>query len=54
MNITLEKKEHYKEVENLTREAFWDVYKPGCDEHLIIHKLRDTKSFNNELDYVVI
>lgn len=54
MNITLEKKEHYKEVENLTREAFWDVYKPGCDEHLILHKLRDTKSFINELDYVVI
>lgn len=42
MNITLEKKEYYKEVENLTREAFWDVYKPGCDEHLILHKLRDT------------
>jgi predicted N-acetyltransferase YhbS len=54
VNITLEKKEHYKEVENLTREAFWDVYKPGCDEHLILHKLRDTKSFINELDYVVI
>ena len=54
MNITLEKKEHYKDVENLTREAFWDVYKPGCDEHLILHKLRDTKSFINELDYVVI
>lgn len=54
MNITLERKEDYKEVENLTREAFWDVYKPGCDEHLILHKLRDTKSFINELAYVVI
>lgn len=54
MNITLEEKEHYKEVENLTREAFWDLYRPGCSEHLVLHKLRDAKSFINELDYVVI
>lgn len=54
MNIKLERKENYKEVENLTREAFWDVYRPGCSEHLVLHKLRDAKSFINELDYVVI
>ena len=54
MNIALEEKEHYKEVENLTREAFWDLYRPGCSEHLVLHKLRDAKSFINELDYVVI
>lgn len=54
MNITLERKENYREVENLTREAFWNVYRPGCSEHLVLHKLRDAKSFINELDYVVI
>ena len=54
MNIKLERKEDYKEVENLTREAFWNVYRPGCSEHLVLHKLRDAKSFINELDYVVI
>ena len=33
MNIRLEKAEDYREVENLTREAFWNVYRPGCTEH---------------------
>lgn len=27
----------YRAIENLTREAFWNVYKPGCDEHFILH-----------------
>jgi predicted N-acetyltransferase YhbS len=36
----------------LTREAFWDVYKPGCDEHLVVHKLRETTAFVGELDLV--
>lgn len=30
----------YKEVENMTREAFWNLYRPGCDEHLLAHRLR--------------
>lgn len=30
----------YRAVENLTREAFWNVYKPGCDEHFILHNFR--------------
>jgi predicted N-acetyltransferase YhbS len=42
----------YSETENLTREAFWDVYKPGCDEHLVLHQLRQSKAFIPELDYV--
>jgi predicted N-acetyltransferase YhbS len=33
INIRLEKPEEYREVENLTREAFWNVYRPGCMEH---------------------
>jgi predicted N-acetyltransferase YhbS len=36
----------------MSREAFWDVYKPGCDEHLIIHKLRESDAFIPELDFV--
>lgn len=54
MELRLEEKKDYFEVENLTREAFWDVYRPGCEEHLILHKLRKTHSFIKELDYVVI
>lgn len=54
MNISLrfERESDYEEVENLTREAFWDVYKPGCDEHLLAHKLRKVQAFIPELDFV--
>ena len=37
--IRLEKKEDYREVENLIRESFWNVYRPGCYEHYVIHVL---------------
>ena len=39
MNIRLETPADYREVENLTREAFWNVYRPGCTEHYVL-KLR--------------
>ena len=29
-------------VETLVREAFWNVYKPGCDEHYYLHLLRQS------------
>lgn len=53
MKIRLEDEKDYYEVENLTREAFWNVYRPGCFEHLVIHKLRNDSSFVKELDYVI-
>lgn len=52
IKIRLEKEKDYKEVENLTREAFWDLHQPGCDEHLLAHKLRRVKAFIPELDFV--
>ena len=53
MIIRLEKEKDYFETENLTREAFWNVYREGCFEHLIIHNLRKDKSFVKELDYCI-
>jgi predicted N-acetyltransferase YhbS len=44
----------YYRTEYVTREAFWDVYKPGCDEHLILHNLRKSPCFIKELDYIAI
>lgn len=44
----------FPQTENLTREAFWNVYKPGCDEHLILHNLRNSKSYISELDLVAV
>lgn len=48
----LENERDYETVENLTREAFWDLYKPGCVEHLLAHKLRNAEAFLSELDFV--
>ncbi len=52
ISIRLETPKDYRETEVMVREAFWDVYKPGCDEHLIIHKLRDSAAFIKGLDFV--
>ncbi len=41
-------------TENITREAFWNVYKPGCSEHLVLNKLRKSQSYIKELDLVAM
>lgn len=51
--VRLEMKEDWKEVENLTREAFWNKYRPGCSEHYVLHQFRNRPDFVNELDYVI-
>ena len=51
--IRLEKKEDYRAVENLVRESFWNVYRPGCSEHYVIHVLREDPAFVRELDFVM-
>ena len=51
--IRLEKAEDYREVEYLVRESFWNVYRPGCSEHYVIHVLRKDPAFVKELDFVM-
>lgn len=51
--IRHEEEEDYLLVENLIREAFYNVYKPGCEEHLIAHRLRQSAAFVPELDLLV-
>ncbi len=51
--IRLEKKDDFGTVENLVRESFWNVYRPGCSEHYVIHTLRNDPSFVKELDFVM-
>lgn len=51
--IRLERKEEQREVENLIREAFWNVYRPGCLEHYVIHTLRNDPAFVFELNFVM-
>ena len=51
--IRLERKEDCCEVESLVRDSFWNVYRPGCLEHYVLHTLRDNPDFVPELDFVM-
>jgi len=52
--IRLERKEEYREVENMVRESFWNVYRPGCMEHYVLNQLRNDPAFVKELDFVMV
>ena len=43
----------YRAVENLTRESFWNVYKPGADEHYFVNQMRSHPDFIPELAFVL-
>ncbi len=51
--IRLERKEDHRNVENLVRESFWNVYRPGCLEHYVLHTLRTHEDFVPQLDFVL-
>lgn len=53
ITIRLETERDHRAVENLTREAFWNVYRPGCLEHYVQHCYRDDPAFVPELDFVM-
>lgn len=53
VTIRLETKDDFREVENLTREAFWNVYRPGCMEHYVLHCYREDPAFVPELDFLM-
>ena len=51
--IRLERKQDYRQVENLVRESFWNVYRPGCLEHYVLNQMRSNSDFIPELDFVM-
>lgn len=51
--IRLETPQDYAEAENLARESFWNVYRPGCLEHYVLHCLRDDPDFVPALSFVM-
>ena len=53
MTIRLETPADYRAVENLTRESFWNVYRPGCTEHYVLNQFRSNPDFIPELDFVM-
>jgi predicted N-acetyltransferase YhbS len=52
--IRNELEKDYRQVEELTREAFWNLYVPGCNEHYLVHIMRDHPDFISKLDFVAI
>ena len=54
MEVTIrnETKSDYRVVEEITREAFWNLYFPGCIEHYLVHRMRDHPDFLKELAFV--
>lgn len=53
INIRNENKEDYKIVEKITREAFYNLYIPGCIEHYLVHIMKNHKDFVHELDFII-
>ena len=52
-SIRVEEERDYLTVESLVREAFWNVYRPGCTEHYVLHHLRSNPDFIPELAFVM-
>jgi predicted N-acetyltransferase YhbS len=50
--IRNERESDYRTVEEMVREAFWNLYIPGCHEHFVLHNLRNSSDFIPELDFV--
>lgn len=53
VHIRNEKESDYRQVEEMTRDAFYNLYVPGCDEHYLVHDMRSHADFVPELDFVL-
>ncbi len=51
--IRNERKEDYRQVEELAREAFWNLYIPGCHEHYVVHQLRFHNDYLKDLSFII-
>jgi predicted N-acetyltransferase YhbS len=52
ISIRPEQLSDYFENENVTREAFWNLFVPGCNEHVLVHKLREHQDYIQDLSFV--
>lgn len=50
--IRKETKEDYYNTEHMVMRAFWNLHGPGCNEHLLVHKLRDAEEYLPEFSRV--
>ena len=54
IELRLETPADYAETEKVVREAFWNVYAPGCTEHYLVHVMRSSENFVRELAFVAV
>lgn len=54
LEIRHETEDEHFTVEQLTREAFWNLYVPGCDEHYLVHRMRTHEDYMPELSYIAL
>ena len=54
MEIRKENISEYISTENVVREAFWNVYSPGCSEHYLVRQMRNCTAFVPELNLVAV
>ena len=50
--IRKETKDDYYATELCTLRAFWNIHDPGCNEHLLVHKLRNSKDYLPDISRV--
>ncbi|MGG5317710.1 GNAT family N-acetyltransferase [Enterococcus sp. AZ072] len=55
MKVTIrnEEEKDYRIVEEITREAFWNLYAPGAVEHFIAYSIRKHPDYLPELSFVI-
>ena len=53
LRIRREEPRDYEAVERITREAFYNLYIPGCVEHYLVHIMRGHPDFIPQLDFVL-
>lgn len=54
IKIIQETKEYYHAAEECIQKSFWNVYMPGCEEHYLLHKLRESNDFIKELSLLAL
>ena len=53
ITIRNEEQKDWAVVEKITRQAFYNLYVPGCVEHYLVHIMREHEDFIPELDFVL-
>jgi predicted N-acetyltransferase YhbS len=54
MEIRMETKDDWYDVELMTQHAFWNKHHLGCDEHYLVHKLRQDKDYLPEISRIAV